>query len=393
MRRNGNSQPASLLLQKMLMILSENRILKPCAQLYELPYNAGSGMKPFSFTFRLAESLPLFAARRSDAAVKRLELALAEKERQLKDQAAALAHSRKIFDRSSEAARIGVWECSLPDNGLVWTDMVYDLFDLAPGTELDRAEIVKFYSTDSLEELTRLRTEAIEQRSGFSMDAEILTAKGNRRWIRITATVECEDDVPVRIFGMKLDITAEKMMFDQIRYLAEFDMLTGLPNRAQFQSALQRLSPPQPSDARPAALLLIDLDGFKGVNDTFGHQAGDDCLKEAAERLLTICQGADLVARIGGDEFAVLVSGQRSVDAVADLAEAIVQCLGWAVEKDGIRMHIGASVGVALLDASAPTDLFIKADSALYKAKTAGKNRFQVYRPSEEAGKQAMDAA
>ncbi len=74
------------------------------------------------------------------------------------------------------------------------------------------------------------------------MDAEILTAKGNRRWIRITATVECEDDVPVRIFGMKLDITAEKMMFDQIRYLAEFDILTGLPNRAQFQSALQRLS-------------------------------------------------------------------------------------------------------------------------------------------------------
>jgi GGDEF domain-containing protein len=284
-------------------------------------------MKAFSIISKLAERLPLQPPGRNAAAIKRLRRALEEKERQLKEQAAALAHSRKIFDRSSEAARIGVWECSLPDNGLEWTDMVYELFDLPVGTRLDRAEIVKFYSKNSRDELTRLRTQAIEQRSGFTMDAEILTAKGNRRWIRITATVECEDDVPVRIFGMKLDITAEKMMFDQIRYLAEFDVLTGLANRAQFQAALQRLSRPQPSGVHPAALLLVDLDGFKGVNDTFGHQAGDDCLKEAAERLSMTCQGAELVARIGGDEFAVLVSDQVSIDAVTGLAAAIVRSL------------------------------------------------------------------
>ncbi len=118
---------------------------------------------------------------------------------------------------------------------------------------------------------------------------------------------------------MKLDITAEKMMFDQIRYLAEFDILTGLPNRAQFQTALQRL-PLRCISGSTAALLLIDLDGFKGINDTFGHQAGDECLKETAERLLAACKGADLVARIGGDEFAVLVSGCDSAESVAKLA-------------------------------------------------------------------------
>jgi diguanylate cyclase (GGDEF)-like protein len=351
-------------------------------------------MKLFAAISRIADRLPLLQrGNTNDAVIRQLELALEEKERLLQVQAAALAHSQKIFERSSKVARIGVWECSLPDNGLVWTDMVYELFDLPRDAKLDRAEILNFYSEDSLAELGRLRSKAIEERGGFSLDAEIVTAKGNRRWIRLTATVECENDIPVRIFGMKLDITAEKMMFDQIRYLAEFDTLTGLPNRAQFQSALQRLSLSYFNGACPAALLLIDLDGFKGINDTFGHQTGDSSLKEAAERLQMACQGAELVARIGGDEFAVLVSDYGSVDAVADLARRVVQCLSRSVERGGYRINVGASVGVALFDGSAPSDIFAKADAALYEAKTAGKSCFRTYAPSANVASSKMDAA
>lgn len=330
--------------------------------------------------------------RRSQTVLEALQRAVAEKEQQLEQQAIALAHSRKIFDRSSEAARIGVWECSLPDNRLVWTKTVYDLFDVPYEADLDRAEILKCYSKESLAELVRLRSRAIQEQSGFTLDAEIVTPKGTTRWIRITATVECEGDVPVRIFGMKLDITAEKMMFDQIRYLAEFDILTGLPNRAQFQTALQRL-PLRCIGGSTAALLLIDLDGFKGINDTFGHQAGDECLKETAERLLAACKGAELVARIGGDEFAVLVSGYDSAESVAKLAETVVHCLNRSVERDGSRMHVGASVGVAFFDASMNSDIFVCADSALYKAKTDGKNRFQVHEAPGCIDNPKMDAA
>ncbi|WP_208250266.1 GGDEF domain-containing protein [Rhizobium sp. T1470] len=330
--------------------------------------------------------------RGSQTVIEALQSAVAEKEQQLEQQAIALAHSRKIFDRSSEAARIGVWECSLPDNRLVWTKMVYDLFDVPYEADLDRAEILKCYSKESLAELVRLRSRAIQEQSGFTLDAEIVTPKGNTRWIRITATVECEGDVPARIFGMKLDITAEKMMFDQIRYLAEFDILTGLPNRAQFQTALQRL-PLRCISGSSAALLLIDLDGFKGINDTFGHQAGDECLKETAERLLSACKGADLVARIGGDEFAVLVSGYDSAESVAKLAETVVHCLTHSVERDGARMHVGASVGVAFFDASMNSNIFVCADAALYKAKTDGKNRFQVHEAPACIDNPEMDAA
>jgi diguanylate cyclase (GGDEF)-like protein len=290
---------------------------------------------------------------------------------------AELAHLKKLFDRSSKAARIGVWECSLHDERLTWTDMVYELFDLPPGYPLRRNEIIRFYTEKSLAELTRLRGLAIQKHDGFSLDAEIVTAQGNRRWIRITATVECEDDVPVRIFGMKQDITAEKMMFDEIKHLAEFDVLTDLPNRVQFQSKFQALcGADAPGNA--VALFLVDLDGFKLVNDSLGHQAGDECLREAAGRLLVSLEGAEIVARIGGDEFAVLHSCACDEDAER-VANIIVTSLGGTFGYNGQRIGIGASVGVAFAARDlAPKDIFAAADRALYCAKTEGKNHFRI---------------
>lgn len=293
------------------------------------------------------------------------------------DTSVELAHLKKLFDRSSKAARIGVWECDLHDERLTWTDMVYELFDLPPGYPLRRDEIVRLYSEKSLAELTRLRNLAIEKHDGFSLDAEIVTAKGNRRWIRITATVECEHDVPVRIFGMKQDITAEKMMFDEIRHLAEFDVLTDLPNRVQFQSKFQALcSVDTPGNA--VVLFLADLDGFKQVNDRLGHQAGDECLREAASRLLQALERAEIVARIGGDEFAVLHSCASDEDAER-VADIIVTSLGGSFGYNGQRIAIGASVGVAFGARDlAPKDIFAAADRALYCAKTEGKNHFRI---------------
>jgi diguanylate cyclase (GGDEF)-like protein len=299
----------------------------------------------------------------------------------LTDISVELTHLKKLFDHSSRAARIGVWECNLNDEKLAWTDMVYELFDLPLGHPLNRDEIVKLYSEQSLAELTKLRNRAIREHTGFSLDAEIVTGKGNHRWIRITATVECEDDVPVRIFGMKQDITAEKKLFDEIRYLAEFDVLTGLPNRVQFQSkfdALCQMDTPK----QAVALFLIDLDGFKQVNDRLGHQAGDQCLQAAANCLRTALCGAELVARIGGDEFAVLHRCQSNDDATR-IADAIVRSLAASCDEDGRHIGIGGSVGVALASGHrAPKDIFAAADGALYAAKSGGRNRFSLAQPA-----------
>ncbi len=295
----------------------------------------------------------------------------------IREQAISLAHSRKIFQRASEAARIGVWECDLKDESLVWTDVVYDIFDLPRGSPLDRKQILTCYTRQSRQKLEQLRTRAIEERGGFNLDAEITTATGRHRWVRITATVESEDGRPVRIFGMKQDITEEKILWERTRYLAEFDPMTGLANRSQFQARVADLE----NQADPnsiGALLLIDLDGFKDVNDTFGHAFGDECLKNAALRLQNACRMADLVARVGGDEFAVLLGPLHDPGLIEGLAGEIIAAMSTSVECDGQSVKLGASVGIAYADGPA-SELFAQADCALYAAKAAGRSTFRTY--------------
>jgi len=327
-------------------------------------------------------------SRAADAAmIERLRAELDAHAATIRDQATALAHARKIFERASAAARIGVWECTLPDERLTWTDMVYDIFDLPRGVPPDRRQILTCYEEDSVKALHALRAKAIAERGGFSLDAEITTLKGRRRWIRITATVECEDGVPVRIFGMKQDITEEKKVWDRTRYLAEFDGMTGLANRIQFQSRLAELERPGHAIG---ALLLVDLDGFKQVNDSFGHAVGDECLKQAAARLKAVCGDADLVARFGGDEFAVLLGRQLNYGAVAELAGRIVLAMRQPVEVDGRALAFGASVGIGRADGCTAADLFGRADLALYAAKAAGRNTFRTFKPGMIARQPAL---
>lgn len=322
------------------------------------------------------------AGRDAAATIARLREQLEAQAAIIREQATALAHSKKIFDRSSAAASIGVWECSLPDEKLRWTDVVYDIFELPRGSALDRAAVVRMYTEHSAKELHVLRSRAIAERSGFEMDAEIITARGNSRWIRITATVECDGDRPTGIFGMKQDITEEKILLDRTRYLADFDPMTGLANRSQFQTCFAEMSAMNQGPRALGALLLVDLDGFKAINDGCGHAAGDACLEAAATRLGLACPEAALVARIGGDEFAVLVPKGRDRAVVAAMARRIIDALAMPVEHHGRKLAFGASVGIAFSGAGGADALFTRADAALYAAKAAGRGTFRMCKAS-----------
>jgi diguanylate cyclase (GGDEF)-like protein len=353
----------------------------PKSKMFNIPDQRPSGRLP-RFAGPLARLGALFTRRRNAASIDNLTRQLREKEAIIEAQAAALAHSAKIFNRASNAARIGVWQCSLPDETLIWTDVVFDMFDLPRDRMPERETTLACYTEASARELKALRDRAILECTGFSMDAEIVTAKGNHRWLKITATVECDAGVPVRIFGIKQDITEAKLLLDRTRYLADFDLMTGLANRAQFQSRLTEFCRVNDRPEAEAALLLIDLDSFKAVNDTYGHASGDDCLREAAERLRSVCGKASLIARIGGDEFAVLLQADADRDAIAELARDIVQIIRRPIQLADCRLQIGASVGIALVDGLSPQDLFQRADTALYAAKAAGRNGFHLFEAS-----------
>jgi len=161
---------------------------------------------------------------------------------------------------------------------------------------------------------------------------------------------------------------------------AHFDDLTGLINRHAFEDKLRE----QISRSRrgePGALLFIDLDGFKKVNDTEGHKAGDRLLIEISERLQTTLREVDTIARLGGDEFAVIVPGCENEKAVSRLCERLIRAMRKPIVVDRMEHTVGASIGVALFpdDGSSVEELVMKADSAMYRAKETGRARFEFF--------------
>lgn len=166
----------------------------------------------------------------------------------------------------------------------------------------------------------------------------------------------------------------------EAEFRANHDHLTGLANRAHFNQQLEEALSETGRGGTSVALLALDLDRFKQVNDTLGHEAGDQLLKEVARRLKPLVTGADTVARLGGDEFAIIQRDVRAINQVSSLSSNIIRELGTPFVVTGRVAEIGVSIGVVLAPAAqAARDLASKADIALYAAKAAGRNTFRVF--------------
>ncbi len=182
------------------------------------------------------------------------------------------------------------------------------------------------------------------------------------------------------------DITARKGAEARVEYLAHHDDLTRLINRAAFRERLQEVVAMSRSSRRGAAILYIDLDRFKEVNDTRGHEVGDRVLAEAAQRMRTSVRAIDTVARLGGDEFAIILPFMEDPKSAGQLAKRLVGLLGDPYVIDGELASISASIGIATFpqDGKEAEELVQRADEALYEAKRAGRSTFRFCRGSEE---------
>lgn len=178
--------------------------------------------------------------------------------------------------------------------------------------------------------------------------------------------------IALLLFGLARSTAALDKARAEAHHRATHDPLTGLANRAQFNERLER-SP------LPLALLALDLDRFKAVNDTLGHEAGDELLQQVAARLRVVVRDTDLVARLGGDEFMVLVGGTADRETLAGLADRIVAAIAEPFKIGRDTASIGVSVGIATALSNERDDLVSRADFALYEAKESGRNTYRVF--------------
>ena len=192
------------------------------------------------------------------------------------------------------------------------------------------------------------------------------------------------------IMSLVQDVSERVQMVEQMRELAEHDSLTGLLNRSAFRLQMERALRRARNTQELVALLFIDLDGFKQVNDTLGHGAGDDVLREVARRITRSVRAADIVARIGGDEFVVLLETPVTGGIAEDVSSRILAVLSDGYDFEGLAdpatmPKVGASIGVALytLQESHVDSLFKRADAAMYDAKRAGKGCVRYAGPGE----------
>ena len=205
---------------------------------------------------------------------------------------------------------------------------------------------------------------------------------GETRWWSLTAKPLLDDRaVPIGWRGVGTDVTVSLAAQREVTRLAHFDGLTGLANRNRFQEALAQIEGHDAGAPRPALLLCLDLDNFKAVNDSLGHSVGDGLLRVVAQRLLGRTRRSDMVARLGGDEFAIIRIGEASPEAAEELANRLIETLNDPCEIDGVRLRVGASIGMALApkDGQSGEQLLKNADIALYAAKFEGKGRFRFF--------------
>ena len=200
------------------------------------------------------------------------------------------------------------------------------------------------------------------------------------RWLSVSAVADERGEI-VRFVAIFSDITPMKKTEEQLYFLAHYDSLTGLANRRQFQDLLARALKTARRKSEMLAVMFIDLDSFKEVNDNLGHRAGDQLLQEIARRLQGSVRETDTVARIGGDEFTVILSHLQDAEAVVPVARKLLQRITEPVVVEKHEVRVTSSIGISVLadDTADPESLIQTADIAMYRAKASGKNAFQFY--------------
>ena len=299
----------------------------------------------------------------------------------------AVRESEQRYALAARATNDGLWEWNLRTGGVYMSERCYALLGLSPGVVGDRendrmAQWNALVHPDDLVEMHRaIRTVVTGDQETVNSEYRVRLADGSYRWLLARALgVPSPHGSVERVVGSLSDIHERRSLEDQLRRNALYDTVTGLPNRRLFLSRLDHALKIWQRDKTPFAVVFLDLDGFKAVNDSLGHQMGDRVLNAVGARIAGELRAVDIAARFGGDEFAVLLHDVRPDD-VLSVAERIQLSLAEVIDLDGQDFVVGASLGITTSDVEYANaeDILRDADTAMYHAKEANRGTVSIF--------------
>jgi len=288
----------------------------------------------------------------------------------------------ELLNRVSALGHIGGCEIEVATRQMQWTEECYRIHGLRkePITLEQALALYTSESRDSLEAaLERIAAGGLPEQ----LDLCFHRPSGLRVWVQVLVELDRRDGLPERFVVLFRDITRERETSERIELLAHYDPLTGLANRLLLSGQAADAIAMARTSGSPLAMLFIDLDGFKTINDSFGHASGDMLLKAAAMRLHQNLRGNDLLGRFSGDEFIVVLRDPASAEDAGRIARKLIASLGEPLHGERITLKVGASIGIAMLEAGGEDfdSLLRAANAAMHAAKEAGRNTFQYYSP------------
>ncbi len=309
----------------------------------------------------------------------------------------AEAHLRRhdeIWKLALESTGDGVWDWNLADHVVQMSRRCMEMYGFTHHDERlsPQGMDLRTHPDDKTQMLRDRQAHLDGHAPSYVNEHRVLCADGSWKWILTRGMVISRDAQgrALRMVGTHTDITQRKEAEALIWHQANFDALTGLPNRRMLRDRLGQHMLRCDRERLQLALLFIDLDHFKAVNDTLGHQGGDRLLVEAANRLGRCVRASDTVARMGGDEFTVVLPELHDAREVERIVQAILREMARAFHFDDEVAFVTASIGITFYpgDGQSVDDLLRQADQALYVAKDGGRNRFGYFTPALQEGAQ-----
>ncbi|MGX9418938.1 bacteriohemerythrin [Vibrio sp. WJH972] len=301
-----------------------------------------------------------------------------------------LAESEESLIQAMHYAKIGRWSVSYPNQVTTWSPKMYELLGLDPDTTPGIELLCNIMVDDSHHSLMDSLKNSFDCGQEHRIDYQIVRPSDNAvRWIECRGKmIYASDGTPEKMTGFIQDITERKENEEKISSLAYYDSLTSLPNRRLLFDRLNHALALSNRDTAYNAVIFIDIDNFKNINDSHGHEFGDAVLQQAAKRIQDCIRASDTLARIGGDEFVLILSDldNNELEAAAEaeiVAHKVIQALSHPYQVNKHQFISSASGGISLFNNASisSSELMKQADIAMYQAKKSGKNTVFFYKP------------